>query len=162
MAFLVTLVLPWVNAASLFEEISGGGQSSVSSKEKAKKSEWAKALEALKSGSALSGAVTGTGNATTTAAGPAYAAHRFQVAHFSYRIQRKGIMVAGREMPLRLDLQGSKNVGTGKLNYGYMIRPQPPSLTRFANESRSPVFLKIYLRLSAAAGGASASLYMEA
>jgi hypothetical protein len=71
-------------------------------------------------GVTLSGPVTGTGNATTTPGGPAYAAGHFQIAHVAYRIQYKGISLGGREMPLWFDLQGAENVGTSRERYGYM------------------------------------------
>jgi hypothetical protein len=71
-------------------------------------------------GVTLSGPVTGTGNATTTPGGPAYAARHFQIAHMSYRIQYKGIRIGSREMPLWFDLQGTENVGTSQDQYGYM------------------------------------------
>jgi hypothetical protein len=71
-------------------------------------------------GITLSGPLTGGGTATTTAGGPAYAARHFQIAHVSYRLQRKGIKVGDREMPFWLDLQGSENVGTSMQRNGYM------------------------------------------
>jgi hypothetical protein len=84
-------------------------------------------------GITLSGPLTGTGTATTTPGGPAYAANHFQIARVAYRIQRKGIKVGDREMPLWFDLQGSKNTGTGAQRYGYMASANVGQVKRFGD-----------------------------
>jgi hypothetical protein len=71
-------------------------------------------------GLALSGPMTGTGNATTLPGGAIYYARSFQVARAAYRIERKGIVLGGREMPLWLDFQASRNLGAGRLRDAVM------------------------------------------
>lgn len=66
-------------------------------------------------GLVLSGAMTGTGNATTTPGGAMFTAPDFQIAHLGWRVERKGVKIGAREMPFWLDFQGSRNVGAGRL-----------------------------------------------
>jgi hypothetical protein len=71
-------------------------------------------------GISLSGPMTGTGNATTTAGGAIFSAPNFQIAHVAYRLERKGLKWGDHEMPVWLDIQASRNVGTGKLRDAVM------------------------------------------
>jgi Putative porin len=63
-------------------------------------------------GFTLSGPISASGNATTTPGGAIYSASRYQIARLAYRITDRGIRMGNREMPLYLDLQTSRNVGT--------------------------------------------------
>lgn len=77
-------------------------------------------------GVTLSGALTGTGSATTTAGGAMFNAGRYEVVRSTYRLTRKGLKLNGRDMPLYFDVQGARNVVThaqrdavmGSVNYG--------------------------------------------
>ncbi len=71
-------------------------------------------------GLALSGPITGTGNATTTSGGAIYNAPNFQIARLVYRLEHKGWKLGKREMPAYLDFQASRNVGTSKLRDGVL------------------------------------------
>ncbi len=71
-------------------------------------------------GVALPYGLNGTGNATTVPDGARYNASHFQIAHAGYRLERKGIRIGGREMPAYLDLQGSRNLGSGYLRNAFM------------------------------------------
>lgn len=71
-------------------------------------------------GIALSGPMTGTGNATTTSGGAIFSAQDFQIAHLAYRLEYKGLKLGDREMPLWFDLQMSRNTGTNKLRDAVM------------------------------------------
>lgn len=64
-------------------------------------------------GIALSGPVGGVGNATTTPGGAIYTAPRFQIARATYRLNWAGFKAGGREYPVVLNVQGSRNIGTG-------------------------------------------------
>jgi hypothetical protein len=64
-------------------------------------------------GFALSGPLPGTGNATTTPGGAIYTARNFQVARLLYRFDYEGIQSARQEYPISVNLQVSRNVGTG-------------------------------------------------
>jgi hypothetical protein len=71
-------------------------------------------------GVALSGPPGGTGNATTAAGGAMYAAPDFHISHAGYRLERKGVRVRGKEMPLWLDFQASRNHGAASLRDAFM------------------------------------------
>ena len=62
-------------------------------------------------GLALSGPVTGTGNATTTAGGAIYAARNFQIARLTYRLNWTGFQSGGRTYPVTFNFQVARNVG---------------------------------------------------
>src|SRR6266850_330328 len=64
-------------------------------------------------GIALSGPVTGTGNATTTAGGAIYTARNFQVARLTYRLNWAGFQNGGRTYPVTFNFQAARNVGVG-------------------------------------------------
>ena len=64
-------------------------------------------------GIALSGPVTGTGNATTTAGGAIYTARNFQVARLTYRLNWAGFQSGGRTYPVTFNFQAARNVGVG-------------------------------------------------
>lgn len=72
-------------------------------------------------GFVLSGPIGATGNATTTAGGAMYTARDFHIAHMGYRLERKGIGIAGREMPLWFDFQASRNTGAASLRDAAMV-----------------------------------------
>jgi Putative porin len=64
-------------------------------------------------GLALSGPLTGTGNATTTNGGAIYTARNFQIARFTYRLNWAGFKSGARTYPVTLNFQGARNVGIG-------------------------------------------------
>ena len=64
-------------------------------------------------GIALSGPVTGTGNATTTAGGAIYTARNFQIARLTYRLNWAGFKSGTRTHPVTFNLQVARNVGVG-------------------------------------------------
>jgi len=64
-------------------------------------------------GIALSGPVTGSGNATTTAGGAIYTARNFQVARLTYRLNWTGFQSGGRTYPVTFNFQAARNVGVG-------------------------------------------------
>ena len=64
-------------------------------------------------GLALSGPVTGTGNATTTAGGAIYTARNFQIARLTYRLNWAGFQSGGRTYPVTFNFQVARNVGVG-------------------------------------------------
>jgi hypothetical protein len=49
-----------------------------------------------------------------------YNASNFQIVRMAYRLERKGITLRGREVPVWLDFQASRNVGAGKLRDAVM------------------------------------------
>jgi hypothetical protein len=63
-------------------------------------------------GLALSGPVTGTGNATTTPGGTIYTAPSFQVARLTYRLTHSGFSYDGHAYPIVFNAQVARNVGT--------------------------------------------------
>jgi hypothetical protein len=77
-------------------------------------------------GVALSGPLSASGNATTTAGGAIFTASNFQIVRAQYRIQDNGILVGKREMPLYFDIQVARNTGSpflrdalmGSVNFG--------------------------------------------
>ena len=64
-------------------------------------------------GITLSGPVTGTGNATTTAGGAIYTARNFQIARLTYRLNWAGFQSGGHAYPVAFNIQASRNVGVG-------------------------------------------------
>lgn len=64
-------------------------------------------------GIALSGPLTGTGNATTTAGGAIYTARNFQIARLTYRLNWAGIKSGTRTYPVTFNFQAARNVGVG-------------------------------------------------
>jgi uncharacterized coiled-coil protein SlyX len=64
-------------------------------------------------GITLSGPLTGTGNATTTAGGAIYTAPRFQIARLVYRLNYAGFKYNDHNFPVTLNLQFARNMGTG-------------------------------------------------
>jgi hypothetical protein len=71
-------------------------------------------------GLALSGAVSGVGTATTTSGGAIYTAPNFQIARINYRITHIGWKLGDREVPVWLDFQASRNIGTSFLRDAIM------------------------------------------
>ena len=71
-------------------------------------------------GLALSGPASGTGNATTTPGGAMYTAPDFHVSHLSYRLERRGVTIGGRELPAWLDFQVARNHGARSLRDAFM------------------------------------------
>ena len=69
-------------------------------------------------GLVLSGAVSGTGNGTTTPGGAIYTAPSFNIVRFSYRLEHKPIKVGGKEQPLWFNVQLSRNFGASFLRDG--------------------------------------------
>jgi hypothetical protein len=72
-------------------------------------------------GIALSGPLGGAGNATTTPGGAIFNASGFQVSHLGYRLERKGLRIAGKEIPAWLDLQASRNHAASSLRDALMV-----------------------------------------
>jgi hypothetical protein len=64
-------------------------------------------------GLALSGPLTGTGNATTTPGGALYTASGFQVARLTYRLNYAGFEKGDHKFPVVFNLQFARNVATG-------------------------------------------------
>ena len=64
-------------------------------------------------GIALSGPMTGTGNATTTSGGAIYTARNFQIARVTYRLNWAGFQGGGRTYPIAFNIQAARNVGVG-------------------------------------------------
>jgi putative porin len=62
-------------------------------------------------GITLSGPVTGTGNATTTAGGAIYTARNFQIARVTYRLNWAGFKSGSRTYPVTFNIQAARNVG---------------------------------------------------
>lgn len=62
-------------------------------------------------GVALSGPITGTGNATTTAGGAIYTADDFHVGRISYRLERAGFHIGEHAYPITFIVQGARNFG---------------------------------------------------
>jgi len=62
-------------------------------------------------GITLSGPLTGTGNATTTAGGAIYTARNFQIARLTYRLNWAGFKSGSRTYPVTFNVQASRNVG---------------------------------------------------
>jgi hypothetical protein len=60
----------------------------------------------------LLGAVGQTGNATTTPGGAVYTAHDFLLPHLSYRIAHTGWKTSRQNVPVWLQLDASRNIGT--------------------------------------------------
>jgi uncharacterized coiled-coil protein SlyX len=64
-------------------------------------------------GLALSGPLTGTGNATTTPGGAIYTADGFDITRLSYRLNYAGFKVGDHNYPVMFNAQVSRNLGTG-------------------------------------------------
>jgi len=64
-------------------------------------------------GLALSGPLTGTGNATTSPGGAIYTASGFQVARLTYRLNYAGFEKGDHKFPVVFNLQLARNVATG-------------------------------------------------
>ena len=64
-------------------------------------------------GIALSGPLTGTGNATTTPGGAMYTAPGFQVVRFTYRLNYAGFTRGDHAFPVQFNVQLARNVATG-------------------------------------------------
>jgi uncharacterized coiled-coil protein SlyX len=64
-------------------------------------------------GIALSGPLTGTGNATTTPGGAMYTAPGFQIARLTYRLNYAGFTRGDHAFPVTFNVQFARNVATG-------------------------------------------------
>jgi hypothetical protein len=64
-------------------------------------------------GIALSGPLSGTGNATTTPGGAQYTAPGFQVARLTYRLNYSGFKRGEHNFPVTFNVQLARNVATG-------------------------------------------------
>ncbi len=64
-------------------------------------------------GLALSGPLSGTGNATTTPGGAIYTAPGFQIARLTYRLNYAGFKHGDHEYPIQFNVQLARNVATG-------------------------------------------------
>ena len=64
-------------------------------------------------GLALSGPLSGTGNATTTPGGVIYTARNFQIVRLTYRLNWAGFKEGDRLFPVTFNAQASRNVGVG-------------------------------------------------
>ncbi len=84
-------------------------------------------------GLALSGPPGGTGNATTTPGGAMYTAPDFNISHLGYRIERKAVRLAGRNLPAWLDLQASRNHGANSLRDAFMVSANLGSVRQRGN-----------------------------
>ena len=64
-------------------------------------------------GLALSGPITGSGNATTTPGGAIYTAEGFHIARLTYRLNYAGFKHGDHAYPVMFNLQVARNLGTG-------------------------------------------------
>ena len=64
-------------------------------------------------GITLSGPLTGTGTATTTAGGAMYTAPGFQVARLTYRLNYAGFTRGDHAFPITFNFQAARNIATG-------------------------------------------------
>jgi uncharacterized coiled-coil protein SlyX len=64
-------------------------------------------------GIALSGPLTGAGNATTTSGGAIYTAEGFQIGRLAYRLNYSGFKHGDHVYPLMFNIQVARNLGTG-------------------------------------------------
>ncbi|HEY8412442.1 MAG TPA: putative porin, partial [Pyrinomonadaceae bacterium] len=64
-------------------------------------------------GLALSGPLTGTGNATTTPGGAIYTAPGFQILRLTYRLNNAGFTHGDHAFPISFNLQVARNIATG-------------------------------------------------
>src|SRR6266571_3458714 len=63
-------------------------------------------------GLVLSGPMTGTGNATTTAGGAIYTAEDFHIGRLTYRLSHAGFKVGEHAYPISFNVQVARNFGT--------------------------------------------------
>ena len=84
-------------------------------------------------GLTLSGPLSGTGNATTTPGGAIYSASNFQIARLTYRISTDKLLVHGKETPVFVDFQASRNLGTSKQRDAWMVSANVGSVKRFGD-----------------------------
>jgi hypothetical protein len=73
------------------------------------------------------------GTATTTPGGAIYSAGNFQIIRVAYRMERKGILIRGREMPAWFDLQLSRNIGAGRFRDGLAASANLGAVRRFGD-----------------------------
>ena len=71
-------------------------------------------------GVVLAAPLTGTGNATTVPGGGIYTAGHFQIGRLAYRITYDGWKFRGESFPVFVDVQGSRNFGSGFLRNAWM------------------------------------------
>ena len=64
-------------------------------------------------GLALSGPLTGTGNATTTPGGAIYTAPGFQILRLTYRLNNAGFTHGDHAFPISFNVQVARNIATG-------------------------------------------------
>jgi hypothetical protein len=64
-------------------------------------------------GLALSGPLSGTGNATTTPGGATYTAPNFEITRLTYKLTYSGFKFGGHDYPLVINAQMARNVGIG-------------------------------------------------
>jgi putative porin len=92
-------------------------------------------------GVTLSGPLTGTGNATTTAGGAIYTAENFHVARFTYRLDHTGFHVGDHPYPITFNLQGARNFGTDANERDAMLTSlQVGRVSKFADMSFLYIF----------------------
>ncbi len=84
-------------------------------------------------GIALSGPMTGTGNATTSPGGALYSAPHFQIVRVTYRLEHTGWTFRGREMPAWLDFQAARNTGTSRLRDAFMVSANAGTVKGFGD-----------------------------
>ena len=70
-------------------------------------------------GVALSGGISGSGNATTTKGGAILTAAHWQVGRLSYRIDYKGLKSSRQNFPVYFLVQGARNFGIGFYNNAF-------------------------------------------
>ena len=71
-------------------------------------------------GLTLSGPMSASGNATTTAGGAIYTAPDFHIVRASYHVEYNGVKLGDREMPFWFDVQVARNYGAGFLRDAVM------------------------------------------
>ncbi len=84
-------------------------------------------------GLALAGPVGQTGNATTTPGGAIYTAPNFQVVRINYRLTHNGWKTSRENLPVWLDLQASRNVGTSFARNAWMATLNAGEVKKFGD-----------------------------
>ncbi len=84
-------------------------------------------------GTGLAGPVGQVGNATTTPGGAIYTARNFQVARVNYRIVHTGWKTSRQGLPVWLDLQAARNVGTSFERNAYMATLNVGEVKKFGD-----------------------------
>jgi TolA-binding protein len=92
-------------------------------------------------GLALSGPMTGTGNATTTPGGAIYTAEDFHIARLTYRLNHTGFKVGEHSYPIVFNAQVARNFGTDRNERDAMLTAlQVGRTTKFGDSAFLYIF----------------------